>query len=675
MHLHLIFRPELTQPVAAEFLLHLQTQVTDENNKRVSCRDLQPQHYEAATVARVDIEAALKKTFGDDKAVRENVVWVVPANNDGIRADGTKRHAQLADEIDKSCDALFGNPGSVDWYLNENRYEASVRAKPKPVFSGCDAHSLDDLNAWLGKTVTDGTHKHVTWIKADPTFDGLLQTLIEPRDRVRIAPTQPDLKEPYKVISAVTFEPSDVMPTRIEFNSNLVSIVGSRSSGKSALLAYIAHAVDPTYTVEQQQQAQPHLSPGELGPAARIRWDSPEAVPCKVEWSDGESHSGRVIYIPQNSLFALSARPEEITEQIKPAIHRADPDFADKQHEIEAQIRSINVKIREAVDLWFSLQGAVDKAIRDLTDLGDRAAIEKQRDHLAEEIRSLRAASSLTEEETAAYQGVVDSRTKLEIEAHEVATQAAGLTAFLFADEPEDGERSYLPTPAFSVDVRLHPDLTELPPTLQPAVSDLLDEITADASKRILQALTTHQTDIDARAEEISAALGKIKTDNAALIAKNEANVEIEALVARHRTQEETLARITQAVTEGDQIVDQRHGLVATISSLLADRREALARIAQHFTGKARSLEGMTFGLEQGVSKQTQSQLAARFNKAEIGPYVTNREADVDKAAAEPGPFLEALASGTQKVLQTPRRGKRQLRCSLQHPSCAFSLS
>ena len=63
-------------------------------------------------------------------------------------------------------------------FLKTNRYEVAIAAVPKPVFAGCDAHNLADLKAWLGKTVTTGTQKHITWVKADPTFEGLQQTLI-----------------------------------------------------------------------------------------------------------------------------------------------------------------------------------------------------------------------------------------------------------------------------------------------------------------------------------------------------------------------------------------------------------------------------------------------------------------------------------------------------------------
>jgi hypothetical protein len=52
-----------------------------------------------------------------------------------------------------------------DYFLRTNRYEApGLTAAPKPVFAGSDAHSITDLEQWLGKTVqSESQSKHTTW--------------------------------------------------------------------------------------------------------------------------------------------------------------------------------------------------------------------------------------------------------------------------------------------------------------------------------------------------------------------------------------------------------------------------------------------------------------------------------------------------------------------------------
>ena len=153
------------------------------------------------------------------------------------------------------------------------------------MFDGCDAHSFDQLKDGLGKAVaTDGRQRNVTWIKADPTYAGFLQTLIEPADRVAMQVAEPDQKEPYKVISRVRFGGTTAFPAEACFNRNLNSIIGSRSSGKSALLAFIAYAVDPAETVRLQVEAEGLHTAKEAGPAAGFSWDDVSAVTCEVEW-------------------------------------------------------------------------------------------------------------------------------------------------------------------------------------------------------------------------------------------------------------------------------------------------------------------------------------------------------------------------------------------------------
>ncbi|MFN0224059.1 TrlF family AAA-like ATPase [Paenibacillus sp. KR2-11] len=82
------------------------------------------------------------------------------------------------------------------------------------------------------------------WVKADPTIDGLKQTIYEP-DRVRVQEENPqdDYNKPY--FSKITIEePVTIFPGKqvkfnkgiLNLNSNLVTIIGGRGTGKSLIL-------------------------------------------------------------------------------------------------------------------------------------------------------------------------------------------------------------------------------------------------------------------------------------------------------------------------------------------------------------------------------------------------------------------------------------------------------
>ena len=107
-----------------------------------------------------------------------------------------------------------------------------------------------DAHYNLDSQVKDRIGKCFTWIKADPTFEGLKQIIYEPEERVRIQENNPeyDFDEPTFSKISIT-QPLDVFngekvkfdKTELPLNKNLVTIIGGRGTGKSLLLNYIAN--------------------------------------------------------------------------------------------------------------------------------------------------------------------------------------------------------------------------------------------------------------------------------------------------------------------------------------------------------------------------------------------------------------------------------------------------
>lgn len=172
------------------------------------------------------------------------VVAVANSNRDGISGIQESAIAATREEIYRLSDIVFsGNPKDVDFFLGKVKNIDSYGGI-KPCVIGSDAHKLDDVNVF--------PFERKTWIKADPSFEGLKQILYEPEDRVRIQIENPALKiekSPFTRIcipaqTSVFTEENDVFfePQEIPLNSNLVSIIGGRGSGKSVLVNYIAAA-------------------------------------------------------------------------------------------------------------------------------------------------------------------------------------------------------------------------------------------------------------------------------------------------------------------------------------------------------------------------------------------------------------------------------------------------
>ena len=364
--------------------------------------------FASATVTREQVKNAFEDTFGPKSEPTDHLIYLAPANNSGLRAQsGKQRKVNLADEIDKVVHTIFGKDlDNSDYFLRTDRYEdTSQRSKSEePVFGGCDAHSFEDLECWLGKALeSEETRQSITWVKADPTFKGLQQTLVEPGDRVSLSGRlKPDNKDRYKVIRRVVFEGSTDFPEEIIFNPNLNAIIGSRSSGKSALLAHIAYAVDPEHTIAQQVLAT-GSDFSDVGPAAGLSWKAVESTTCKVEWADGSTSGGQVIYIPQNWLYQISDNPKEVTDKIRPVLESHYASYFREHGRLLDSAKVANEAIGKEVGRWFDHAEELARLNSEIKRVGDKDSIKKARDEIKSQIELLRAANSLSAEDLERY--------------------------------------------------------------------------------------------------------------------------------------------------------------------------------------------------------------------------------------------------------------------------------
>ena len=649
--IHLIFRPDTEDALLDNFLADLLTEVTDDRGRNVKCSELSRQQLTGASVTRDRLRTALETNFGRNWGPAD-VIILVPASNNGIRAEsGKQRKMNIADEIDKFSNAIFGGSQNVDWYLNELRFEDQTqRSIPKPVFAGSDAHSYDQLLQWLGKSVDEvGVRKEVTWIKADPTYEGLLQTLIEPSERVRIRPSTPDRKDPYKYISKVTFSGSVDFPTEpIELNSNLVSVIGSRSSGKSALLAYIAHAIDPSYTIEQQELSGLGEA-GAVGPAAGLSWDQVEGISCQVAWGDSAAKQGRVIYIPQNSLYSVSERPKEITAKIRPALYRLDPGLEVASDRARNEITTANDAIRRHVEQWFALNQRIAIERRELRDIGDPEGVRSTRDRLTEQVQALREASALTAQESADYQQVVDQLAAINARIDFTEADIALLDALVQAA----GEGEYEATTDVDVVVSLLPSSADLPSDLRQQIDELIAEAGQQLRTQVRARVSAYRKSLDATRDEAVHAAREIEETNAALIAKNRTNAELEDLVNRRQQQEELLRRIGEKAESITELGEGQGEQLTALSAEIDKRGEAVQTLVAAFQASPRELDGMTFGIEQRIPSDRVVAVSNAFNRQENTEYFDRGrgdQIDLDRVMADAEQFLVAVANGNQKI-------------------------
>ena len=184
----------------------------------------------------------------------------------------------------------------------------------KPSITTSDAHTIEDVGY------------NACWIKADPTFEGLRQVLIEPS---RISFEVPELlqrikRNPDKFAINLSIRRTEnaTMPEvwfdnmDIQLNPGMVAIIGNKGSGKSAIADILALCADSTndylsfLTPSKFRMNKPYNRAKQI--EANIRWADRSISPTKTLDMDADStQPERVKYIPQNFLETICTTEED----------------------------------------------------------------------------------------------------------------------------------------------------------------------------------------------------------------------------------------------------------------------------------------------------------------------------------------------------------------------------
>ncbi len=264
----------------------------------------------------------LESLFKKDVDLRNNTVIVV-SNKSTDGASGVVQHkdfftdqklSQLESHrrgIYKMSDAIFSSrPKDVEFFYGAYPDYEKLCGKPKPCFHGSDAHE----NIKIFEPADD----RYCWIKADPNFEGLLQTMNEPEDRVFIGSEPAVLKvfeeNKTKYIKAITI---DSIPgyqkeqgvwfdgIRLSFNKQLVAIIGNKGSGKSALADILALCGETSTGLEFLTNKKFKKNGLASKFAASMYWDDNTSLEKGLAESVDLSSQERVKYLSQNYFESL----------------------------------------------------------------------------------------------------------------------------------------------------------------------------------------------------------------------------------------------------------------------------------------------------------------------------------------------------------------------------------
>lgn len=193
-----------------------------------------------AVVTHEEVTGALERQASRFK---DRFLIAVPADEDLSECSWNGQgHLTRKLLIQKSHILFSGNPGTRSFGLGKKHSTVQDFVNEfrglKPCVHSSDCHSYE--------TLFEPTEKRYTWIKADPTFQGLRQLLNEPEDRIFIGTMPPSIERvssrPTRVVKTLSISkiPSSSLPERwfdcsLTLNPELVAIIGNKGNGKSAL--------------------------------------------------------------------------------------------------------------------------------------------------------------------------------------------------------------------------------------------------------------------------------------------------------------------------------------------------------------------------------------------------------------------------------------------------------
>jgi hypothetical protein len=299
-------------------------------------------------------------------------------------------------------------------FISSETPAATHNAKRKLTEQGVNDLLLDCSDAHYNSTSIkqkDRIGKCYTWIKGDPTFEGLQQIAFEPATRILLQDEKPDAKTEYNVISSVKFigdSGSLFFPEeRIYINPNLNVIIGGKSSGKSLLLYHIAKSIDPAQVTEK------------LGIVGEKEFDLKSRVSgfdFEVTWADGVTNKlsdpldtklRQITYIPQMYINHLAElKGEKNLADLIESILLQNDEFRQLKENYDKKIQQVNLDISNNINEIFIVKENYQSGFRELKAIGDKSAIETNIANINKEINDLKQKAGFTEEEDLRFSGL-----------------------------------------------------------------------------------------------------------------------------------------------------------------------------------------------------------------------------------------------------------------------------
>ncbi len=384
INIHCLFNPTMAKQIKSKFLSKLEFEYQDRsyNATKEDFIALGRKHLGNETLNEVAAEKEgaeqyvvsidnLRNIFKKDRELRENTIIVVANGKDGV--SGLRDHKNLKNGNNKSLlettiesifqfsDAIFSSNKNDRSYFSGQGADSinEVIRKNKtlmPCYHGCDAHE--------NSKVFKPDEERYCWIKSDPTFNGLKQTLYEPTERVLIQPNYPENKTGYQVIDKIVFDHSKIQNKEIELNSGLNCIIGGRSTGKSILLSAITKRLKTEVDVKEEN---PEYN--------RLVEDISHNI--KIFWKDKLENDEREIeFFNQGYMVQYSRDSNKFDGLVKDILK--EKSNGNLFEEFDDFITKNKTEIQGNLNQLFSIEDKIKAKKHEIVDVGDLKGIDEE---------------------------------------------------------------------------------------------------------------------------------------------------------------------------------------------------------------------------------------------------------------------------------------------------------
>lgn len=366
-----------------------------------------------AEITKDSLEKALSSLPSRDKCL-----VVMPFDTtDGLRELDWEKHPQAANYFLQMPDIFESRKqetkdlfNGVRTDKNEKFFDSfyqSIGGSPKPVICGSDAHKTADYGNF--------PEKKATWIKANPTYFGLRQVLIEPEQRVFIGDVPPEIKrvqeDPTKVASSILINKTQGngiedkwFDVDLKLNPGLIAVIGNKGSGKSALADVFALLGNTSKFKDFSFLRKDRFRDPKLGIAqsyeASLTWCSGvENGPITLSRDPDLSDVERVSYIPQSYLEKIcnevsSERSNVFNDEIEEVIFSHIPESERYgRHSLRELIELKAEETKRSIHLFRERLSSLNEDLSELhnkTNPSHQTRIIKEYEMVLSDIKTLR---------------------------------------------------------------------------------------------------------------------------------------------------------------------------------------------------------------------------------------------------------------------------------------------